>query len=93
MASAKGIIGRFEVFAAARFKHAPKPSPAGILDALATLSVVPDSDVLYVGDQAIDAIAAERAGISFVWARYGYGQLQGEPRIAEIAALSELLDL
>ena len=51
---------------------AGKPSPSGLLKALAGLRQQPNACVLYVGDSPTDATAASRAGVSFAWASYGY---------------------
>lgn len=47
-----------------------KPSPSGIMRAVNILS--PVQQVYYVGDSPVDAQAADRAGVSFAWASYGY---------------------
>jgi phosphoglycolate phosphatase-like HAD superfamily hydrolase len=63
-------------FAAVRYV-ARKPHPGSLLDALRELGLKPDRSIIYVGDQATDAQAAQNAGIAFAWAEYGYGD--GEP--------------
>lgn len=90
---AKNISPLLSAFEGAKFGRPAKPNPHGILDVLERMDVEPSSAVAYVGDMPSDAHAAERAGISFVWARYGYGQLHNEARIAEINAFGELLQL
>jgi phosphoglycolate phosphatase-like HAD superfamily hydrolase len=60
--------------------NARKPSPAGIIKALAVLGTTPSEADLYVGDTPIDGEAARRAGISFAWASWGYGPPQ-EPAL------------
>ena len=52
--------------------RSPKPNPASILKALELLRHKASHDIFYVGDRAIDAEAAERAGISAAWIRHGY---------------------
>lgn len=72
-----------------------KPDPEGLVQALARLDL-PARAAIYVGDHAVDAQAAERAGVPFVgavsgmtsfdaWARAGK---QAVPtHIGELAAL------
>jgi D-glycero-D-manno-heptose 1,7-bisphosphate phosphatase len=51
-----------------------KPNP-GMLTVLAKKFAVSRSDALFVGDQPIDAEAAARAGMAFIWAHefFGFG--------------------
>lgn len=47
---------------------------------------------VYVGDTEMDRQAAEKAGVPFIHAAYGFGKLQGVQAIAEPAELLKLLD-
>lgn len=51
-----------------------KPSPEPLLLALEELHNVPDDTVYYIGDSITDCQAAKAAGITFVFASYGYGK-------------------
>ena len=49
-----------------------KPFPDHILDCLKK-NKIKKKDVCFVGDTKIDNLAARRAGIEFIFAKYGYG--------------------
>jgi phosphoglycolate phosphatase len=49
----------------------PKPSPEGLIKASQMLSIEP-SDIIYLGDDRRDVIAANDAGMVSMAARYGY---------------------
>lgn len=49
----------------------PKPSPEGLMKAASMLSIEP-SEIIYLGDDRRDVIAANDAGMTSVIARYGY---------------------
>ena len=51
----------FEIILGQEMFHRPKPDPEGILKACEHMGVRPE-DVLYIGDNASDVIAAKRAG-------------------------------
>lgn len=51
-----------------------KPAPDHLLVAMAEANVDPE-DTAYVGDMDTDAEAAERAGVDYVHAEWGYGKL------------------
>lgn len=51
-----------------------KPAPDHLLVAMAEANVDPE-DTVYVGDMDTDAEAAERAGVDYVHAEWGYGKL------------------
>lgn len=89
----KNLSTLFSAFEAARRGRRPKPNPQGILDALNNMGINPTPSACYVGDLPVDATAAQAAGISFIWARYGYGDLTDEPRDAEIDSFAELTTL
>jgi phosphoglycolate phosphatase-like HAD superfamily hydrolase len=50
----------------------PKPHPHPLLMTARMLGVDPAAGVFYVGDRAVDAEAARRAGMGFVWMAHGY---------------------
>lgn len=51
--------------------NTPKPSPEGLMKAASMLSIQP-SEVIYLGDDRRDVIAANDAGMVSMIARYGY---------------------
>ncbi len=48
---------------------------------------------VYVGDTAMDRAAAESAGVPFIFAAYGFGNVEGCPKVDMPAGLLELLEL
>lgn len=52
---------------------AKKPSPTGLHATLEQIDQAP-GEAIFVGDTAADAKAAQRAGVPFAWAAYGYGE-------------------
>lgn len=48
---------------------------------------------VYVGDTMGDANAAREAGIPFIWASYGFGNVPQENRVAKIQSFTELAEL
>ena len=63
-----------------------KPAPDQILFCLAMLNVDPQ-DAVYVGDMQVDYWASERAGIDFIHAKYGYGNVKCEHSVKQIKQL------
>ena len=63
-----------------------KPAPDQILFCLAMLNVDPQ-DAVYVGDMQVDYWASERAGIDFIHATYGYGNVKCEHSVNQIEQL------
>ena len=63
-----------------------KPAPDQIMFCLAMLNVDPQ-DAVYVGDMQVDYWAAERAGIDFIYAKYGYGKVKCEHSVNQIEQL------
>lgn len=57
---------------ATRIYNARKPGGGGILRALNEVNRGADDSVFYAGDMETDALAAQRAGVPFAWASYGY---------------------
>ena len=49
----------------------PKPAPEGLMKAASLLSILP-SEVIYLGDDRRDVMAANDAGMTSMIARYGY---------------------
>ena len=60
-----GLASQFEVIIGGEDVSQHKPDPAGLLLSLQRFNL-PDADVLYVGDHAVDAEAASRAGVPFM---------------------------
>lgn len=52
-----------------------KPSPDQLLYTLAYCNTDP-SDAVYVGDMQVDMDCANRAGVDFIYAEYGYGDIE-----------------
>ena len=46
---------------------------------------------VYVGDTAMDQEAAQKAGVPFLHAAYGFGDVTGAPEITQFPQLLELL--
>jgi HAD superfamily hydrolase (TIGR01509 family) len=72
-------------------RHKPYPDP--IEACLDELEIEASPSVWYVGDTESDAEAANRAGISFAWASYGYGGGPPQPAAALIGSFPEILEL
>lgn len=47
---------------------------------------------VYVGDTVMDQASAQKAGISFIHAAYGFGQVPGVPKLSTPRDLLELID-
>ncbi len=65
-----------------------KPSPDPLMQACATVGVDPYKTI-YVGDMEVDKQSANRAGVHFVYANWGYGDLSSK----EDVWFDELQDL
>ena len=48
------------------------------------------NDPVYVGDTALDAKSAAAAGVPFIHAAYGFGTVEGAPRLEKLSDLPEL---
>ena len=70
----------------------PKPHPRGIHMALQELGVNATPESFYVGDRLVDAEAADRAGVSFLWVSHGYEMPEAASGI-EARDVSDLLAL
>ena len=82
MLKAQGLLDHFSVIQTARRGVPPKPHPAGVERAVAVLDVPPGAAV-YIGDTGADRIAAEAAGVAFIWAGWGYDQVADDYIAAE----------
>jgi phosphoglycolate phosphatase len=69
-----------------------KPDPEGLIYALARLGL-PSTDAIYVGDHAVDAQAAERAGIAFVGAVSGTTTFDAWTRAGKLAVTQHIGEL
>jgi phosphoglycolate phosphatase-like HAD superfamily hydrolase len=85
-------LGMIHHFAACEYA-AHKPSPSGLLKALAGMRQQPSACVIYVGDRQEDATAAARAGVSFAWASYGYGDHCPPSASVVLGSFSDLLKI
>tara|TARA_B100001559_G_C16341618_1_gene548308 strand:- start:109 stop:699 length:591 start_codon:yes stop_codon:yes gene_type:complete len=63
-----------------------KPAPDQLLYTMATLNTDP-SDTVYIGDMIYDQQAAERAGVRFEYASWGFGDLKCENTLKSITNL------
>lgn len=70
---------------------ARKPSPTGILRAVAELKIDVNKQVFFVGDSNSDALAGSRAGVAFAWASYGYSAECPQPTDVVIESFPDLL--
>lgn len=50
------------------------------------------SHPVYVGDTALDCASAEKAGVPFIHAAYGFGRVEGHPAVQAPKDLLELLE-
>ena len=69
-----------------------KPDPEGLVLALARLGL-PARSAIYVGDHAVDAQAAERAGVAFVGAVSGMTSFDGWARAGRQAVANHIGEL
>lgn len=65
---ALGLAGYFDLVLGGDSGYGRKPDPGGLRAAAAAAP-----HVLLVGDSPIDAMTADAAGVTFVWAQYGFG--------------------
>jgi phosphoglycolate phosphatase-like HAD superfamily hydrolase len=61
-----------------------KPSPDQLLYTMAFCNVDP-IDTVYIGDMQSDYECAQRAGVDFIHANYGYGQVKCEVSVDQIS--------
>lgn len=69
-----------------------KPDPEGITHALALLGLPADA-AIYVGDHAVDAQAAERAGVPFVGTVSGTTSFEAWTRAGKLAVMEHIGEL
>jgi len=68
-----------------------KPAPDQLLNTIAFCNVDPH-ETYYVGDMESDMYCANRAGVDFIHAEYGYGEVECEVSVKSIKNLISLLD-
>lgn len=71
LVSSHPLLSSTECLIAGDEVSVPKPSPEGLLKASQLLSIQP-SDIIYLGDDRRDVMAANDAGMVSIVARYGY---------------------
>ena len=71
LVSSHPLLSSTECLIAGDDVSVPKPSPEGLLKASQLLSIEP-SDIIYLGDDRRDVMAANDAGMVSIAARYGY---------------------
>jgi len=62
----------FDYLSCPEKKLRPKPWPDQILKCINKFNIK-KKDIFYIGDTYFDFLSAKRAGISFIYAKYGYG--------------------
>lgn len=70
-----------------------KPWPDPLLLCCQELEVDADSECWYVGDTDGDCTAAQRAGLSFAWASWGYGGQAPGGSDATLSSFSDIAEL
>jgi phosphoglycolate phosphatase len=78
-----GIARHFASVVAATPSLPPKPAPDMLLRVMADLGVAPLQAVM-VGDSAVDAETAERAGIEWLLLAHGYDTTHGRSTMADL---------
>ena len=68
-----------------------KPAPDQLLYTMAFCNTEP-SETVYIGDMQTDYECAKRAGVDFIHAKYGYGEVECEVSLESITNLNLLLD-
>ncbi len=76
MLSGHRLENLFQTIQTARRGVPAKPHPAGVRRGVEALRV-PPTDAVYVGDTRADLAAAAGAAVPFLWASWGYDQLDG----------------
>ena len=90
--SALANLGLERFFGAKKFA-VRKPSALPLRAALADLRERADTRHYYVGDTSNDAQCAARAGVTFVWASYGYGMVQPATQIRVLQRFADVVAL
>jgi len=63
---------KFDYLGCPKKKLRPKPWPDQILKCINKFDIK-KKDIFYIGDTYLNFLSAKRAGISFIYAKYGYG--------------------
>lgn len=63
-----------------------KPAPDHLFSAMAYCNVDKE-DTVYIGDMNADYECAKRAGVDFIFAEYGYGDIECDMKISDIKSL------
>lgn len=71
------LESHFDIIQTRHESPKPKPDPDGLLKVIKDLGLTP-SEVIYVGDAMIDAVASKRAGIEF------WGVATGETKVSTL---------
>lgn len=67
-----------------------KPHADQLLHAIA-IANVDRSETLFVGDSEYDKLSSEKAGVKFIYANYGYGNLKNQNKINNIQDIKKIL--
>ncbi|MFC4353371.1 phosphoglycolate phosphatase [Fodinicurvata halophila] len=86
-----GLLPLFEQVAGGDSYSTRKPDPRHLTECLRAMQASPVQAIM-VGDGHNDLLAGRAAGLTTIWARYGYGGeiAAGLPRDASIASFAEL---
>lgn len=83
-------LPKFDVVSCPEKKLRGKPNPDQLLSSLKKCNCDPRRAV-YVGDMEVDKEAAERSGIDFIYAEWGYGKVKNSISIKNIKELINIL--
>ncbi len=84
-------LPKFDIVSSPEKELKGKPFPDQLLFAMAHTNCKP-SETIYIGDMAVDECAAERAGIDFLYAKWGYGNLKNKNHLKKISDLMEIIN-
>ena len=93
LVKATGIEDYFDVIVTPRWGVPPKPSPRGTSRALQAMGRDNCEQIWFVGDGAVDAMAANEAGLNFAWASYGYETSEPSQINVVLERFEDVLDL
>lgn len=79
----KQVIKLFKVIQCPQKKLKGKPYPDQINNVIKKLNAK-KKDCVYIGDMYIDFLAAKKAGIDFIFAKWGYGNIKGSKYLNNI---------
>lgn len=85
-----GLQGRFDLVVTASHVRYPKPHPEQLLRVLAHFAIRP-SQLIYIGDSMLDALAARSARVPFV--AYGNPDLEADAHIESLQQLPDLIGI